>query len=166
MTRKGKIVGDAEKVFARLKQYENLSFLERYAVLMSQIQWVELILKRLLTDVRGYDFEELENYTAFGRRFLEILEKEGMQESLLVLLRELKDYRNYFAHEFLADQVILSSILKEKVSEYSKPNRLLSRAIFSFEQFLLMHEELPQPAFFNDIEEFTNPKGGRRFKGK
>lgn len=150
MRKKGKIVGSADKVFDRLKPLDGFNLLERYAILMAQIQSVELILKRLLSDERGYDFDELENYTAFGNRFFKLLKKEGMHDTLLSFLEDLKMYRNYFAHEFMANQMIITSILKKRALEYSKPHRLLRNALFSFEQFILMHEELPRYAFFKN----------------
>ena len=155
-------MGRADKVFDRLKPLDGLNLLERYAILMVQIQWVELILKRLLTDERGYDFDELENYTAFGNRFLGLLKKEGMHDKLLTFLDELKNHRNYFAHEFMANQMIVNSILKDEALGYTKPYRELRNALFAFEQFILMHEELPRHAFFKKKRSVTNPKGRRR----
>lgn len=143
-----KLIGSADKVFKRLEKYEKFNFLERYAIFMQQVQIIELQLKHLLSKRAQIDFDELETYTALSKRFLEMLEEHGMQTAIIEHLRQLKEYRDYFAHEFLANLSIVSSILKEKISGYSKPSRQLFHALFTAEQFLLLHEELPRRAFW------------------
>ena len=66
MNKQGLSVQDKDKatkrhiarVLRRLKPYNTLSFLERYAVFMGKVQVVELLLKRALVNDREYAFEK------------------------------------------------------------------------------------------------------------
>lgn len=146
--KKRKLIGDAKKVLKRLEKYEGLSFLERYAIFMMRVQTIELLLKRLLAKRTRVEFDEVDKYTALGSRFLESLKDNGMQDAIIEHLIQLKEYRDYFAHEFLVNLTIVGSILKEEINGYSKPNRQLFHALFTTEQFLLLHEEIPKKQFW------------------
>jgi hypothetical protein len=130
------------KVLSRLKPYENLSILERYAIFMGKVQIVELLLKRTLADDRGYSIEKIEKVPLGG--LIRILKEEKASKLFLFLLEDLNEFRNNMAHEFLADQVIMAALLKKKAGGFTKPLRHLEKSLFSVEQFLLNYESLGQ----------------------
>lgn len=143
-----RLVGSVDKVYKLLERYDDLSFLERYAIFMAQVQTIELLLKRLLSKKAHISFDEVDQYTALGAKFIRKLEEEGMQDAILEHLARLKEHRDYFAHEFLANLTLIGSILKEDTEDCSKSSRQLFHALFTAEQFLLLRQELPAKAFW------------------
>ena len=82
----------------RLKKYENLSFFEQYAMFMGVAQILEFGLKKLLESKFDYNLEEMETWS-LGKTRVE-LQKNGLREDFLTLLKSVVDYRNYIAHEW------------------------------------------------------------------
>jgi len=130
-----------KKMASRMKQYEKMTFLERYGIFMAKAQIVEMLLKQNLIDERDYKLKAVEN-CPLGP-LIKLLKKEKINGLLLFCLKDLCEHRNYLAHEFLANQILLMAILEERADEYSKPSRQLQLALLSVEQFLLNYEAVP-----------------------
>ena len=75
---------------------------------MGKAQLVELGLKNLLADKYGYEEERIERWT-LGRGVKELQER-GLRPDFIVLLEELKEHRNYIAHEMLLVYVLLRKL--------------------------------------------------------
>ena|GEM_PF-607075 len=145
MNKKGlKLEQVLEKVLPRLKKLDKLNDLEYYAVFMGKIQVVEWLMKRLLTDERGYDYETIERMN-LGKT-IGLLREEKMRRDYLFILEDLNRYRNYFAHDFHADNFITSQILNGKT--FTKPFRELSKAHFAVEQVLVVYEWITENGSF------------------
>lgn len=135
------------RVFRRLKPYDTLSFLERYAIFMGKVQVVELLLKRALVNDRGYTLEKVEKTPLGG--LIRLLKKEKANSFFIFLLEDLNEFRTNMAHEFLADQMLLGALLGRKAKRYTKPLRELEKALFSVEQFLVNYESAPPQLLWN-----------------
>ena len=128
-----------------MESLEKLTFLEGYAMFMGKAQIIEFGMKRLLIDERGYKYEDTETKT-LGWVIGE-LEKNGLRKDFFIILNELLEYRNYFAHDFLADQALMNFLLKGEGS-FTKPVRELSKAEYSAEQVLLVYDFLREGTFW------------------
>jgi hypothetical protein len=149
MNKQGLSVQDKDKatkrhiarVLRRLKPYNTLSFLERYAVFMGKVQVVELLLKRALVNDREYAFEKVEKTPLGG--LIRLLKEEKANSFFIFLLEDLNEFRTNMAHEFLANQMLLDALLGRRAKQYTKPLRELEKALFSVEQFLVNYESAP-----------------------
>ncbi len=121
-----------------LKKYENLNFLERYAMYMGVAQILEMRLKQILVNDFGKEFEKLENWT-LGRT-LNKLKQEGMREDFFLLADSVKYARNYIAHELISNESIWHSLVESKPEDYSKGARTLDKAIYEIEQLMFILE--------------------------
>jgi hypothetical protein len=92
-------------VLRRLRKYDKLNFLESFAMFMGKAQVVELGLKNLLINKYGLEEERIEKWSLGG--VIAELEKRGCRKDFVGLLEELKERRNYIAHELLADDAIM-----------------------------------------------------------
>lgn len=135
-----------EKVSAKMKQLEDLSFLERYAMFMGKAQLVEFGLKNILINDKDYEYEEVETKT-LGWTITE-LKENNLREDFLALLGDLLRYRNHFAHDFLADQAFMNSLLKDEVLGFTKPFRELTKALFVVEQTILVYDFINEGGSF------------------
>ena len=126
-----------KKVFKNLGLIEELGFMERYAMFMGKVQILEFGLKRLLTDYKKYEYEKLEKNTL--GQVIRKLKKNHLREDYLYLLEDLLEYRNYFAHDFLADNALANMFLGGEGS-FTKPPRQLWHALFSVEQAILVFD--------------------------
>jgi hypothetical protein len=129
------------RVLRRLKPYNKLRFLERYAIFMGKVQVVELLLKQSLVNYRGYALEEVERTPLGG--IIRVLKEEKANSLFIFLLEDLNEFRTHMAHEFLANQILLRALLGNKTKGYTKPVRELEKALFSVEQFLVNYESVP-----------------------
>lgn len=96
------------KVNAKMDEYKNLAILEQYAIFMGKAQILELGLKRLLTRKFNVLPNNMENWT-LGKTKNELRDR-GLRLDFIYLLGRTIDYRNYMAHEFLANSVATQSI--------------------------------------------------------
>lgn len=122
------------------KKYGNLSFFEEYSMFMGVAQILEFGLKKLLQEKFQYDLDKMEKWT-LGRTTNE-LEKNGLREDFIYLLKSLVEYRNYIAHELLFDDALTKSLLGNKTSKnhYSKSHRTLHKAILELEQLVFIFD--------------------------
>ena len=129
-----------KKVFEQLKQYENRSFLEIFALFMGKAQILEFGLKKILTSRYGYEEETLEKWT-LGKVTTE-LEKKGLRGDYISLLNELVKYRNYCAHEILVGNGLLREFLGDETDRLSmKP---LKHGIYQVEQAIIVFDFLEE----------------------
>lgn len=128
----------AEGTSAGLKKYESLGFLERFAMYMGVAQILELRLKQIGVKVFSQDFDSIENLT-LGQT-LRLLEKEGIRMDFLLLADPVKDARNHIAHDLLADEIILRSVVEVPDNHYTKPARTLDKSIYELEQLMFILE--------------------------
>ncbi|MCK6648694.1 MAG: hypothetical protein L6Q66_03470 [Bacteroidia bacterium] len=121
-----------------LKKYKNLNFLERYALFMGVSQILEINLKNLLVDKYEYDINKIEKWT-MGKTCSE-LEQNKLRPDFILLLKSVVDYRNYIAHELLANKFLMHSLLEDKIPEnhYDKESRRLDKAIIELEQLFFL----------------------------
>lgn len=120
----------------KLERYENLTFLEHYAMYMGKAQLLEMGLKRLLIEKFEYEFDAIEKWT-LGRVKSELREI-GLRPDFIALLESVVEARNYIAHDLLADQGLMQSILNDRY--YSKFERILSTAIIELEQIIIIFD--------------------------
>ncbi len=97
-------------VSQKLKAYKNLGFLEQYAMFMGKAQILEFGLKSLLTRKYSVPWETMEKWT-LGRVKNE-LEQKGLHPDFIALLNSVVEYRNYIAHELLANNALISSMVE------------------------------------------------------
>ena len=123
-------------VFERLKKYEGLNLSEKYSMFMGTAQLLELSLKNLLIRKFEYEPEKIENYS-LGRVKNE-LDNSGLREDFIKLLESVVEYRNYIAHEFLADEAILSELLNGETGRLNIKH--FEHGVFELEQLLFLYQ--------------------------
>lgn len=126
------------RVFKRLIRLEKLSFLEQYAMFMGKTQLVESALKQRLVEKYGFDEARVEKWT-LGRAINE-LESNGLRPDFIALLRELLEYRNDLAHEFLAVHAFMQSLAGSKAGRLSA--KQLRMALYKVEEVIVVHDFL------------------------
>lgn len=125
-----------ENVFKRLEKYEKLNTLEQFSMFMGVAQILEFGLKNLLVRKYGYELEKLEKHT-LGRTKNE-LKQSGLRADFIALLESVVEYRNYIAHELLANDAILKSILGGDSG--CLETKHLQKGIYELEQLVFLHD--------------------------
>ena len=120
---------------ARLARYEDLNFLEQFAMFMGVAQIVEISLKQLLNRLHGVPFDETESRTL--GQVAALLRKHGLRPDFLALLDSLVKRRNHIAHNLLASQFILEAL---GASEARFEIRELEKGIYELEQLWFLLE--------------------------
>lgn len=123
---------------AGLKKYENLNFLEKYAMYMGVAQILEMRLKQILTKNFDEEFEKLENFT-LGQTIFK-LKTGGMRKDFVSYAESVKDTRNYITHELILNKVIWLSLVENNPEYYSKDDRGLDKGIYEIEQLMFILE--------------------------
>ncbi len=126
----------AELAFERLSKQDHLSFLEQYAMFMGKTQILEIGLKGLLVRKLGYDGEAIEKWT-LGIVAKE-LKKNKIREDFTTFLDSVVVFRNYIAHDLLADDALLKSLTDGE--GMTKPARTLSKAAIELEQLMIIFD--------------------------
>jgi hypothetical protein len=105
---------------------------------MGVSQILEIGLKNLLTDKFLYDQNKIEKWT-MGRTCSE-LEQNKLRPDFIFLLKSVVEYRNYIAHELLANKLLMDTLLENKRPEvhYDKESRRLDKAIIELEQLFFL----------------------------
>ena len=125
-----------ELAFERLAKQGDLSFLEQYAMYMGKAQILEMGLKGVLIRKFNYEEETIDKWT-LGRIANE-LKENNIREEFTAFLDGVVEYRNYVAHEILADDALIKSLTNGK--GMTKPSRLLSKAAIELEQLMIMYD--------------------------
>lgn len=102
---------------------------------MGKAQILEFGLKALLTRTYGVESEQMEKWT-LGKVKNE-LEKNGLRADFVALLHSLVQHRNYIAHELLANNALLSSILELSPVMHGRD---LWKATYELEQLIILHD--------------------------
>ncbi|MBI2993008.1 MAG: hypothetical protein HYY48_02385 [Gammaproteobacteria bacterium] len=126
----------AEHVGKRLKKYKKLNFLEQFALFMGQVQILEFGLKRLLARRYKYDVDHMEKWT-LGRTTKE-LKRSGLRPDFIVLLESVVEYRNYIAHELLANEFMMRSLLGGDGGRFEL--RRMQKGIYELEQIMFLYD--------------------------
>jgi hypothetical protein len=124
-----------ELVHAKLKEYNELSVLEQYAMFMGKAQILEFGLKGLLTRKYGVPLEDMDRWT-MGKTRNELRDR-GLRHDFISLLDSVVDYRNNMAHEFLVNNALTQSLAN--FSERKLYGDLF-RAIFELEQIIILYD--------------------------
>lgn len=123
------------EVFKRLKRYDRLNLLEQYAMFMGKAQLIELNLKQLHSRRSSVDLEQMENWTL--RRITNELKRTSLRGDFIILLENLINYRNFMAHEFLINEIMLRTLSGNSGRLVRKH---LERGAYELEQVLLIHD--------------------------
>jgi hypothetical protein len=126
----------AAGVAKRLKKYDSLDFLEGFAMFMGVAQILELGLKGLLHRRFGVDLQMTEHWT-LGRT-AKALKKNGLRADFITLLESVVNYRNYIAHELLANEAILRSLLSGESARFEV--RQLEKGTYELEQLMFLYD--------------------------
>jgi len=124
------------QVLKRLNKYKDRSFYEQFAMFMGVIQILEFGLKGLLADKYGYDSNKMEKWT-MGRTKDE-LKRNGLRSDFVYLLESVVDYRNYIAHEILANQIIMEGMINDYSGRFEF--RELQKGIYELEQLAFLFD--------------------------
>jgi hypothetical protein len=125
-----------KEVSKRLAKYKKLNVLEQFAMFMGMAQILEVGLKRLLARRYNYDFEKMEKWT-LGRTTKELKER-GLRTDFIVLLESVVEYRSHIAHEMLANEAMLRSLLGGDCGKLEL--RHLEKGIYELEQIVFLHD--------------------------
>jgi len=130
----------AEATKERLKKYDGLNFFEEFSMFMGTAQILEFGLKKLLENKFEYSLDDMEKWT-LGKIKTE-LEKNDLRKDFIILLKSVVDYRNYIAHELMANVGLMGALFKEVLPKdhYSKDHRLLHKAIYELEQLVFLFD--------------------------
>jgi hypothetical protein len=121
---------------SRLKKYERLNSLEQFAMFMGSAQILEFGLKNLLVLRYKYDLEQIQTWTLGTTT--RALERCGVRTDFIALLKSVVGYRNHIAHELLANEAMLRSILGGDAGRLEM--RELEKGIYELEQILFLHD--------------------------
>jgi hypothetical protein len=131
-------------VTRRLQKTEKLNFLEHFAMFMGKAQVVELGLKKLLVTKYGYKEEKIENWPLGA--VIKELEKLGLRRDFIALVEDLKEHRNYIAHEMLADDAMMQKLAGAETRRFAW--KALERALFRVEEVIVVHDFLASNELF------------------
>ena len=124
------------EVAQRLAKYEKLNFLEHFAMFMGITQILEISLKGLLSRKYGVDHESMERWT-LGRTAHD-LKKRGLRGDFCALLDSVVVYRNHIAHELIANEIMLRSLLGSDSARFEV--RQLEKGTYELEQLMFLYE--------------------------
>jgi hypothetical protein len=122
-------------VLERLKKYERLNFLERFAMFMGMAQAMEISLKQLLHRKFGVEIDSMERWTL--GRVARSLQEHGLRADFIRFLDNVVGYRNHIAHELLASKIMLHSL---GAGDARFEIRILERGIYELEQLWVFYE--------------------------
>lgn len=126
------------KIAKNLIAIEKMSFLEQYAIFMGKSQIIELSLNGLLVHKYKYKEAKVEKFT-LGTIIYE-LEKSGLRPDLIALLKELLEYRNSLAHEFLGVTAMGNKLASNNFEKLQYKE--LHHALYQVEQVIHVYDFL------------------------
>ena len=119
----------------KLEAYENLSILEQYAMFIGKAQILEFGLKRLLARKYSVPLGSVKRWT-LGRVKNE-LEQKGLRPDFIALLHSVVEYRNYIAHELLANNALVNSIVAMNPRMEAEE---LWKGTYELEQIIILYD--------------------------
>jgi hypothetical protein len=120
----------------RLEKYKKLNVLEQFTMFMGMAQILEAGLKSVLVRRYNYAHEKMEKWT-LGKTVSE-LKGSSLRQDFVVLLESVVTHRNHIAHELLANEAMLKTLLGGDAGRLEL--RQLEKGIFELEQILFLHE--------------------------
>lgn len=124
-----------EETIRRLRIYEERSFLEQYAIFMGKAQILEFGLKSLLNQKYDISVEDTKQWTL--GRVKGRLKELGLRPDFIKLLESVVGYRNYIAHDLLADNALLSSYGE---LSHRKQSSEIAKGAYELEQLFLLFD--------------------------
>ena len=120
-----------KRITDELSAYDNKNCLEQYALYMLRVQMYELSIKQDLSNLFGLKEDKVERMSLGGiaRYFRE--NKIKANEGFFTHLQHIIQQRNSMAHDFLASNSALASIVGEAAT--NRAERKLSKAIYELE---------------------------------
>lgn len=125
-----------EWVANRLEKYKSMNTLEGFAMFMGMAQVLELRLKQLFSAQTNSDLEDSEKWT-MGKT-ITALAKNNLRPDLIELLRSVCEYRNYIAHEYLANVVMLHDLLGGNIGRLEQ--KYFDQAVYKLEQVTVLFD--------------------------
>ena len=125
-------------VIRRLRRYDRLNFLESFAMFMGKAQFVELALKKILAQKFGCEDEKIENWSL--GQVIKKLKALGLRPDFVALIEDLKERRNYIAHQVLADDAITRKAAGPGAQRFAWKS--LTRGLYSVERVIVVHDFL------------------------
>jgi hypothetical protein len=122
------------RVMRRLKRYVGISYLEHFGLFMGGVQLLELHHKQLLAKSFGQDLDAMERWT-LGRLATE-MRRLGVRPDYCDLLSSLVTSRNFIAHEMLANDALLRSLVKGGLHRAGR--KVLDPATYELEQLFVL----------------------------
>jgi hypothetical protein len=112
----------------------DVSYLEHFALFMGRVQLLEMHHKGLLAQRYGRDLDEMERWT-LGRVANE-MRAAGVRPDYCDLLSSLVTSRNFIAHEMLASNALLRSLIKGWSPRQGR--KVLDPATYELEQLVVL----------------------------
>ena len=125
-----------ERVAKRLEKYGCLNTLEEFAMFMGMAQVLELRLKQLLSARTNAELYDIENWP-MGKTITALAE-DNLRADLIELLKSACKYRNYVAHEYLANSVMLHDLLGGDIGRLERKH--FDYAVYELEQVTLLFD--------------------------
>lgn len=125
-----------ERVTRRLKKYKGRNTLEEFAMFMGMAQILELRLKQLFSARTNSDLDDIEKWT-MGKTITALAEN-NLRPDLIELLRSACKYRNYIAHEYLANVVMLKDLLGGNIGRLE--HKYFEQAVYQLEQVSVLFD--------------------------
>lgn len=122
------------RVTRRLRRYVGISYLEHFALFMGGVQLLELHHKTLLAQRYGKDLNSMERWT-LGRVANE-MRAAGVRPDYCEFLSSLVASRNFIAHEMLASEALLQSLVKG--GSPRRGRKILDPATYELEQLFVL----------------------------
>jgi len=122
------------RVLRRLRKYHSKNQLEHFALFMGGVQILELHHKGLLAHRYGMEQESMERWT-LGRIAKE-MHAAGVRPDYCELLKHIVEQRNFIAHEMLASDALLRSLVKGPEGRFSR--KILYPATYELEQLFVL----------------------------
>ena len=122
------------RVMRRLDRYVGISYLEHVALFMGGVQLLELHHKGLLAQRYGKDIDAMERWT-LGRVANE-MSAAGVRPDYCERLSSLVKSRNFIAHEMLANEMLLRSLVKGGLHRHGR--KILDPATYELEQLFVL----------------------------
>ena len=103
---------------------------------MGMAQLLEIRLKQLYSERSSTDIEELERWT-MGRT-IRTLAETGLRPDLIEFLESVRDYRNYIAHEYLANVALLRDLIGANIGRLEAKH--FERGVYELEQVIVLFD--------------------------
>ncbi len=124
------------RVSRRLEKYHQGTLFDQFAMFMGTSQILELGLKNLLANKYDVGIEETGRWTLGNAK--DKLKKCGLRPDFIALLEKVIEFRNYAAHELLADWALMSTLFGGVSDRLEKKG--LRHGIYDLEQVVVLFD--------------------------